>query len=309
MSTRLRPIHDDGGQDICIAVHGLTAWGAYNGDKLERQVHEAELRGSVYLLHWSSSIVGIHTLWARDIRKEKAAQSAGISLARAIIRLPNAERRPITLIGHSQGTLVIHWALEWLAARRRCVTRVLLMGGVVCADFELWEDVAPAVRQEIVNVHSAKDRILFPLRVLGNPIGRNAIGSLFRKLRDVKIVLGHFDYWENLSYVLDRVWPERHRSRKYHPTVETVCPWCEEEIITTANEPLECPWCRVEATYQISDDSFHYDIRPKKILCRSCRSGTFWVQESGLYGCDKPGCRSWNEVKRIGSRVQFRTPR
>lgn len=306
MSTQLRLIHDDGGPDIWVAVHGLTGWGDYDYDKLERQVHEAELRGSVYLLQWSASIVSLNALRTGDLRKIGAADEAGMSLARALGRLRNSQSRPITLIGHSQGTLVIHSALGWLAERSRRVTRVLLMAGVVPADPEHWEGVAPAVRQEIVNVHSSRDTILFPLR---GAVGRKPIESRFYKIRDVEISFGHFHYWANLSDVLKWVWPRRRRSRKYHPTLETVCPWCEQEIITTANEPLECPWCRVDANYRINDDSFHYDIRPKKIRCKSCQSGTFWVQESGLYGCDEPGCREWNDVKRIGSRVQFRIPR
>ncbi len=306
MSTQLRLIHDDGGPDIWVIVHGLAVLGDYDCDTLERQVHEAELRGSVYVLQWSASIVRRNALLAGDVRKIGAADQAGMSLARKLSRLRDAQSRPITLIGHSQGTLVIHSALGWLAERSRRVTRVLLMGGVVRADPELWEDVAPAVRQEIVNVHSSGDKWLLPL---GRSIGRYPINSDYRKIRNLEITCGHFQYWPYLSKVLKWIWPRRRRSRKYHPTVETVCPCCKVKIITTANESLECPWCKVEGTYRISDDSFHYDIAPKKMRCRFCDSGTIWVQGSALYGCDGPGCRAWNDVRRIGSRVQFRIPR
>ena len=303
MSTQLRLIHDDGGREICVAVHGLVpGWQDYDCGTLERQVHEAEFRGSVYLLHWQASAVSIDAVLSGDLRKIRAADEAGMSLARTLSRLRDVQGRPITLIGHSQGTLVIHSALEWLAARSRQVTRVLLMGGVVRADAELWEDVAPAVRHEIVNVHSTNDRILVPL---GAAIGRDAIESCFQKIRDVEVSFGHTDYWENLADILKWIWPERRRSRKYYPRVETVCPWCEMEFITTANVPLECPWCKVEAEYRIFDDSFHYDTAPKKMRCRFCESGTVWVQESALYGCDGPRCRAWNDMRRIGNRVQF----
>lgn len=304
MSTQLRLIHDDGGPDIWVAVHGLAGLRDYDCDKLEGQVHEAELRGSVYVLQWPASVVRMNALWTGDLRKTGAADEAGMSLARALGRLQNSQRRPITLIGHSQGTLVIHSALEWLKERSRRVTRVLLMGGVVLTDSELWHDVAPAVRQEIVNVHSSSDQVLRPLR---DCIGRNPIGSRFNKIRDVRMRYGHLGYWRDFAGVVQRVWPERRRSRKYHPSVETVCPWCDREIITTANEQRVCPWCRVEAKYQIFDDSFEPRITPKKMRCKSCKSGTIWVQESALYGCDEPGCHAWNDVRRKGDRVEFRS--
>ena len=99
-------IHDDGGRDIYVIVHGLSASGGYDSDTLERQVHEAELRGSVYLLEWPASIVSRNALLTGDVRKIRAADEAGMSLARKLSRLCDAQSRPITLIGHSQGTLV-----------------------------------------------------------------------------------------------------------------------------------------------------------------------------------------------------------
>ena len=301
MSTRLCLIHDDGGREIHVAVHGLVPrWGDYDCDTLERQVHEAELRGSVYVLHWPANIVSIRALIRGDVRKIRAAIDAGISLARTLSRLRDAQSRPITLIGHSQGTLVIHSALEWLKERSRRVTRVLLMGGVVQSDTERWENVAPAVRQEIVNVHSSDDKWLIPLR---GSIGRNPIDSDLHKIRDEELDVGHFEYWPELSYVLESVWPERRHSRKYEPEVESLCPWCENEIITTANSPRECPYCKVFAEYRLVDDSFYYDIEPKERQCSFCESGTIWVQESAWYGCDGPRCRSWNKMKREGNKV------
>lgn len=303
MSTYLRLIHDDGGRDIYVIAHGLSTFGGYDSDTLERQVHEAELRGSVYLLEWSASIVSRNALLTGDVRKIRAADEAGMSLARKLSRLCDAQNRPITLIGHSQGTLVIHSALEWLKERTRRVTRVLLMGGVVRADTELWEGVSSAVRQEIVNIHSSGDKWLRPLR---GSIGRKPIKSRFHKIRNVEVTSGHFQYWPFLSKVLKWIWPRRRRSRKYHPTVETVCSWCKMEIITTANEHRVCPYCKVEAKYRIFDDSFYYRIMPKRMRCRSCESGSIWVQESGLYGCDANGCRAWNDMRRKGNRVLFR---
>lgn len=179
MSTYLRLIHDDGGREISVAVHGLEpGWGDYDCDMLEQQVHQAELRGSVYVFHWPANILSIRALIRRDLRKIRAADEAGMSLARTLGRLRDAQNRPITLIGHSQGTLLIHSALEWLEERSRRITRVLLMGGVVPADAQHWENVASAVRQEIVNVHSLNDNWLIPLP---GSIGRNPIASRFQK--------------------------------------------------------------------------------------------------------------------------------
>lgn len=305
MSTYLRLIHDDGGRDIHVIVHGLSTFGGYDSDTLERQVHEAELRGSVYIFEWPASIVSFDAILTRDFRKIDAADEAGKSLARALARLRNSQSRPITLIGHSQGTLVIHSALEWFAERSRRVTRALLMGGVVLADSKLWADVTPAIRQEIVNVHSSGDKWLIPL---GRSIGRFPIESTYNKIRDFEAGdFGHFDYWPYLSDILKWIWPKRRRSRKYHPTVETLCPWCETEFFTTANVPtVHEEGCGIKATYRLLDDSFETRITPKKIRCRHCDSGTIWVQESAWYGCDGDGCDGMNVIQRKGNRVLFR---
>lgn len=301
MTTFLRLIHDDGGREISVAVHGLEpGWSDYDCDILERQVHRAELRGSVYVLHWPANIVARESIIRGDWRKIRAADEAGRSLARALGRLRDGQDRPITLIGHSQGTLVIHSALEWLAERARRVQRVLLMGGVVQSDAQLWENVAPAVGLEIVNVHSSEDGWLRPL---WNPIGREAIGSRFRKIRDRKIALRHFDYWPNLSYVLDRVWPKRRRSRNYHPRVEFGCAWCGMRLTSLAKEKVYCPGCKVDFHYSLTDDSCYYGIEPKERQCSFCESGTTWVQESAFYGCDDPTCHRLNNMEREGNKV------
>ena len=303
MSTRLQLIHDDGAPELCVVVHGLDfGRRGYDYDTLERQVHVAELRGRVYVFQWLASVLSLQALLTGDLRKTQAADEAGASLAKGIARMQDLHSRPITLIGHSQGTYVIHSALEWLAERSRRVTRVLLMGGVVCADSELWEGVAPAVRQEIVNVHSSYDIALLPLR---GSIGRNAIESRFRKIRDCEVAFGHSDYWENLADILKWTWPERRRSRRYHPIVETECECCETEIITTANVSQECPVCCVEAEYRLLDERFYYDTVPKKKTCRFCREGTIWVQKSALYRCDAPGCHAWSDMKRRGNTVSL----
>ena len=304
MSTYLRLIHDDGGRDIYVIVHGLSTSGGYDSDALERQVHYAELKGSVYIFEWPASIVSLETILKLDLRKIDAAAEAGKSLARALARLHNSKSRPITLIGHSQGTLVIHCALEWFADRSRHVTRVLLMGGVVPSESTIWEYMARAVRQEIVNIHSAYDEWV---SWLPNCIGCKPIESRFNKIRDFEVALRHSDYWENLPDVLESVWPNRRRSRKYHPTLETLCPWCETEFCTIANVPVvHEEGCGIKATYRPLDDSFETRITPKKIRCRCCDSGTIWVQESAWYGCDGYDCDGMNIVQRKGNRVLFR---
>lgn len=266
-------------------------------------MHHAELRGSVYVLHWPANIVGFGS--RRDLRKIRAADDAGRSLARTLGRLRDGQGRPITLIGHSQGTLVIHSALEWLAERSRRVQRVLLMGGVVPSDAQHWENVAPAVGLEIVNVHSSEDVWLRPLP---HPIGREPIGSRFRKIRDRKIALGHFDYWPNLSYILDRVWPKRRRSCNYRPSVEFGCPWCGMRLISPAKLNVYCPGCKVDFKYSLTGDSCCYDIEPKKMQCSFCESGIIWVQESAFYGCDDPTCHRLNNMEREGNKVWILNP-
>ncbi len=303
MKNYLRLIHDDGEREITVAVHGLKpGWGDYDWDTLERQVHEVELRGSVYVLQWPANIVSVGALLRGDLRKIRAADEAGMSLARTLSRLRDAPSRPITLIGHSQGTLVIHSALEWLKERSRRVTRVLLMGGVVPSDAQHWENVAPAVRKEIVNVHSSADKWLIPLR---GSIGRNPIDSRFHKIRDEEIDLGHFEYWSNLSYVLGSVWPERRRSRQYQAGVNRECPWCNAKLHIQPLDDSPCPECTASFYYDPQDGELYWldGIRPLKDLreCPHCERGGILIQGTGSYQCVE--CRRYSKFTRKGNGV------
>lgn len=304
MSSFLILLHDDGGRETTIFVHGLwLSVREYDLETLAQQIHRTELRGRVFLFGWRSSAFNPQTLNVLDARKIRAAEEAGRSLARRVARLARNRTSPVTLVGHSQGTLVITSALEWLLERSYCcVEWVFLMGGVVSAEKRIWEELSPAVSRGIINVHSASDWWASRLQAA---IGSTAIKSGYRrKIRNIMCRFSHEEYWPNLSEVFDRAWPTRRRSRGYFARVDCDCPACGADLIVTANRDNVCPDCRVEFEYRLKDARPYCTVTPKEILCSFCERETHWVQESAMYQC--ADCRKWSDFERVGNRVRIR---
>jgi len=310
MSFSLQLLHDDGGREITVFVHGLSpSVYEYDLETLAQQIHRTELSGRVFLFGWRSSVFNPRTLNVWDARKIWAAQEAGRSLARRVVRLARNRAGPVTLVGHSQGALVITAALEWLLERSYpCVHWVLLLAGVVNAEVSTWENLSRAVRRGIINVHSSSDWWLssdrwFPK--LEKPIGNTPIESRYRrKIRDIECCFGHGEYWDNLTEIFDMAWPTRRRSRAYFLQLDCACPACGTELAVTANQEVSCPDCRVEFEYRLKDDQIHWAVEPKEILCSFCERETHWVQETAFYRC--ADCYEWSDFERVENRVWIR---
>ncbi len=90
--------------------------------------------------------------------RHQIAVADGRFLADALSRLPGAADRPIRLIGHSLGTVLIHSALPAIDRGRVSVDSVTLMGSA--APRIGWERLADTFTGPLVNLFSPCDYIL-----------------------------------------------------------------------------------------------------------------------------------------------------
>ncbi|KAL6253272.1 hypothetical protein RBB50_000995 [Rhinocladiella similis] len=89
------------------------------------------------------------------------AMKAGEVLADALINKAQGER-PVSLVGHSLGARVIYSCLLALARRQAfgLVDSVVLMGGPVPSDDDVWRSMRSVVSGRLINVYSTNDYIL-----------------------------------------------------------------------------------------------------------------------------------------------------
>lgn len=138
------------------------------------------------------------------------AEKAGALLAEAIAR---CEGKTFTLMGHSLGARVVHFALQALSTKSEAprVTDAILMGGAVGnSDRKSWEMACSAVSGTLYNCHSDNDGILSSLYRLANamqsnPAGLMPTGFAIDNLKEVDftdLIEGH-NYWkQHLPQVL-----------------------------------------------------------------------------------------------------------
>ena len=141
-----------------------------------------------------------------------AAEKAGVLLARAIARAPNWR---FTLLGHSLGARVIHFALKELALLRcQQVDNVYLLGGAVGGghkDAGCWTMAANGITGKIFNYYSGQDDVLRNLYrcanvMMSEPIGYS--GIILKHPRIVSLdasalVSGHTAWKQNFGSLLE----------------------------------------------------------------------------------------------------------
>ncbi|WDQ15673.1 DUF726 domain-containing protein [Rhodopirellula sp. P2] len=171
-------------------------------------------------LHGGRALVGIGSLaggfgtaaviGAASFRhRYYCARRDGIRLADQILNLPGVGKRPLHLIGHSLGTVVLRSALEKLAERDCRVDDLLLMGGMTSR--LNWDLQADAFRGRLINLYSPRDRILNVAPVIDRVVGTGAIvceklsdrlmnHDLCRELPNQFNFLGHHSgYWNRFG--------------------------------------------------------------------------------------------------------------
>ncbi|MCC9655650.1 DUF726 domain-containing protein [Rhodopirellula halodulae] len=206
MTVRIEAIDESGQGPIHIVVAG------YRARPCENLVRAAKLSGSTYRVRWAAgswaeagasagvmaratrvavpalhqgrALVGVGSLaggigaaaviGAANFRIRYAtARRDGLRLADEIMKLPGVRTRPLNLIGHSLGTVVVRAALERLSERPCHIEDVLLMGGMTSR--KKWDQHAEMFRGRLVNLYSPWDRVLNVAPVLDRVVGTGAI--------------------------------------------------------------------------------------------------------------------------------------
>lgn len=139
------------------------------------------------------------------------AEKSGALLAEAIVR---CEGKTFTLMGHSLGARVVHFALQALATKggEKRIKDVVLMGGAVGNhDLKSWTMAASAASGRLHNCYSELDGVLKGLYQLANvgqsvPAGLKPTGFSIENLNEVDftyLIKGHNKWKENLASVLN----------------------------------------------------------------------------------------------------------
>lgn len=153
----------------------------------------------------------------------KNAEATGRLLANAILRTSDWQ---FSLVGHSLGARVIHFALVELAKNgAKKVENAYLLGAAVgggTKDDACWELAADAVTGKIFNCHSREDSILAGLYRIGNvglssPAGYSGIHLEHEHIHNADctdIVKGHLSWKQQLAEVLRRLRTTEKASKK-----------------------------------------------------------------------------------------------
>lgn len=151
------------------------------------------------------------TAWHVSMRN---AEIAGRLLANAILRTRGGWR--FTLVGHSLGGRVVHFALRALAEQpRTSVENAYLLGAAVGGgekDDKCWHRAATAVRGRIVNCYSREDQVLHNLYrganvSISEPAGYSGIHLTHENLVDfdcTELVKAHTGWKREFGEILRR---------------------------------------------------------------------------------------------------------
>jgi hypothetical protein len=147
-------------------------------------------------------------------------RKVGRDLLRHVAAIPDAKSRPINLIGHSLGAMVIHTTLLRQNWKRYDLNDCVFLGGA--APFRVgWLDCLKQHRGRIYNGYSAKDMVLMVAPMVSRCIGRrelmvegqqdrvvNVDCSQFLSQSKLKPIDHHTDYWSKIDKVLPMIWPD-----------------------------------------------------------------------------------------------------
>lgn len=293
MEANLTPLHIGSEKQINIFIHGYGAVRTQEEfDELAGAILSAQPAGRVYLMFWKSGSWALPAWTLAVARGVRAVNRASVVVATAtevvlrtahfklfeskaerlgerflmhLSKIPHARDYPINLIGHSLGARVIHYALatnDWSNYR---VRDVILLGGAADAQDEDWPECAKKIKGKIYNAWSPFDGWLFIKPDLRRAVGRHGILWSHPKIVNRRYELGHTQYWDNLEYLLSRLWPRFRQAKK--PLInlpkDADCPYCGKvvEVFPPWDDSrVECGVCGLDfefngkTVYMIEND-------------------------------------------------------
>jgi hypothetical protein len=225
----------EGNRHAVIVINGFMTRGDLNVSDWEQSILRRFGDASWYHLDWETTrspkdfladaltidgllklrdgIINLELLGAWHSTMDTAEQ-AGKLLAQAIERTPGWR---FTLLGHSLGARVIHYALKDLAPYAR-VDNVYLLGGAVGGgpkDDACWKTAASAVKDKIYNCYSGEDDVLRFMyqsanAMLSDPIGYSGIHLKHPRIvqHDATALVQRHTAWKrHFGSILDRLHP------------------------------------------------------------------------------------------------------
>ncbi|MCA9173628.1 MAG: DUF726 domain-containing protein [Planctomycetales bacterium] len=291
MQSLLLPLHDDGAELTQVFVHGYEA--ARTPAELRRLaglIGRARPSGDCYLLCWGAWLdgpddrvawqrllesanaavrqihAGDHQAWLRGLGTAASetlrfwshaaeAERVGRELPRLLDNLP--QRASLRLWGHSLGARLLLSALQspgWAAAGATNdipsppVQQAVLMGAAVEADVAAWT-AAKQRAERLINVHSSHDLVL-RIAPLWTPLaGLRAVDAA--GVENLECQLDHNEYWRQFAEIQQRVGCAP--SDLYQGAVLVPCPACDEEVLTTRDQPSLCPGCGLKVHAELRD--------------------------------------------------------
>lgn len=208
MSIRLQPIHESSRGPIHLVIAG------YRSSPAADVIRAAKMPGSTYSVHWAAgrwaeagASVGV---MARSVQLGVPAFKAGRMLAgvgslaggaggvlvmgagqfrhrywcaardgrrlpELLKTVPGIGTRPLNLLGHSLGTVVIRSTLETIDDNDFRINNVMLMGGV--AGRIGWDKLAERFTGRLVNLYSPRDAVLSVAPILERLVGNGIVES------------------------------------------------------------------------------------------------------------------------------------
>lgn len=282
---------------IQIFVHGFLNGGNRHYNELYDQILAARPAGRVYLFHWPSGSLGPVGIPSFPI-KQQVAQEYGEKLRKYVAKVSGARELPMTLVGHSLGARLIHWALahhDWSSYKLR---NVVLMGSAASRDDDDWADCAEEVSGKLVNAWSDADWVL-KAKVFDRPAGLAPLPVRHPKIRNVNTGLGHLKYWDNLEWVLQRTL--RDEFHQYDARVQAECPFCG------AQDELEPGFYRCDYRadgcgmfYEVGEDGYSYPAE-NRIRCPERGCGCVAIVDRTTHALTCPDCGAvvWAQGMRI----------
>ncbi|WP_146580479.1 DUF726 domain-containing protein [Neorhodopirellula pilleata] len=208
MSIRIQTVTETSRGPIHLVIAG------YRASPAADLIRAAGLPGSVYAVHWAagkwaeagasvgllarSVRVGVPALRAGHVmagvgslaggaggvlmvgagqfrHRYWCARRDGARLPEVLQTIPGIGKRPLHLLGHSLGTVVIRSALEKIDENAFRIEDVMLMGGV--AGRSGWENLAERIAGRLVNLYSPRDAVLSIAPVLERLVGNGIVPS------------------------------------------------------------------------------------------------------------------------------------
>jgi hypothetical protein len=232
-----------GGKHAVIVINGFMSKGNLDVSDWEKEILRTFGRATWYHLDWEAArhpsdhlahLISIDGLLENAFGKilpnmltawhstMVAAAHAGKLLAQAIVQTPEWR---YTLIGHSLGARVIHFALKDLAQQpRKHIENAYLLGGAVgggAKDDACWEAAVGAVKGKIFNCYSGNDEVLRRLyqganAMLSKPIGYSKIHLIHPRITSIDATLqvhGHTRWKEHFGSILNQLAHEDRQRR------------------------------------------------------------------------------------------------